>query len=159
MTIEFILNNKKVKIESPAYQSLLDILRIDFNLMGTKSSCRSGECGACLVLVNRDLVNSCLYPAFKVHNKEVLTIEGLASLKEYQIYENAFTELEATNCGFCTPALIMATEGLLSHNNNPSDEEIKDALSGNICLCTGYDKILLAVKEAAKLKRKKKNVR
>jgi carbon-monoxide dehydrogenase small subunit len=130
---------------------LLDVLRDHFHLTGTKEGCGEGECGACSVLINGRVVNSCCFPLANANGKKILTIEGLAATKRYQILKDAFHIEGGSQCGICTPGMIMAAESLLSMNPHPTDEEIRIGLSGNLCRCTGYNMIIKAVKTAAKL--------
>jgi carbon-monoxide dehydrogenase small subunit len=148
--VNFILNGQKVSVESSLSRRLLDVLREDFQLTGTKEGCGEGECGACVVFLNNQLVNSCLLPMNSVMDQEVLTIEGLAQTERFKIIEDAFVAAGAVQCGFCTPGMVMATEYLVRRYKHPTDEEIKEGLSGNICRCTGYQTILEAVKRVFK---------
>lgn len=150
MKINFILNNKKVGIETELSKRLLDVLREDFSLMGTKEGCGEGECGACSVLINNKVVPSCLFPLGNVQGKTVITIEGLSEMKEGQILRDAFSKEGAVQCGFCTPGMLMASHALLSEKPHPTVEEIKIGLSGNLCRCTGYNMIIKAVQRASK---------
>lgn len=149
-TIEFTLNKKKVSIKVDPVRRLLDVLREDFKLTGVKEGCSEGECGACVVFINNQLVNSCMVPMGNVINKEIITIEGFKKTKQFEIIEKSFLEAGAVQCGFCTPGMILATENLLRTYQNPSLEEIKEGLSGNICRCTGYQSIFEAVMLAKK---------
>ncbi len=144
--VSFILNGETVVIETSLSKRLLDVLREDFKLIGTKEGCGEGECGACVIFLDGELVNSCLLPMNSVMNKDVLTIEGFARTNRYQEIEDAFVEAGAVQCGFCTPGMVMATEYLLNKYNRPTEEQIQEGLSGNICRCTGYQTILTAVK-------------
>jgi len=159
MKIDFILNGKKISIECPPFKLLIDILRIDFKLTGTKKGCGKGECGACHVLLNEMLVNSCLIPAFMLKGKKVTTIEGFSRSKQFIDIEEAFMKFHTVRCGFCTPGLVMSTEALLSKKQNPTNEEIKKALAGNICHCNSYKSIIDAVLYAASIRGKKKYAR
>jgi len=154
-TINFTLNEKKVAIEVDPVRRLLDVLREDFKLTGIKEGCSEGECGACVVFINNQLVNSCMVPMGNVINKEIITIEGFKKIKQFEIIEKSFLEAGAVQCGFCTPGMILATENLLRTYKNPSLEEIKEGLSGNICRCTGYqaifEAVILAKKEGGEL--------
>lgn len=145
----FTLNGQKVTVELDASLRLLDVLRDHFKLTGSKEGCGEGECGACSVLINGRVVNSCCFPLANVNGKNVLTIEGLATTKRYQILKDAFHIEGGSQCGICTPGMIMAAESLLSENPHPTDEEIRIGLSGNLCRCTGYNMIIKAVKLAA----------
>ena len=148
--ISFLLNGSKVTVIAEGQARLIDILRISLDHTGTKEGCGEGECGACTVLINGRAVNSCLYPALEVEGQQVTTIEGLQSPKNrLSVIQQAFVDQGAIQCGFCTPGMILSTTALLDSNSNPSDEEIRYALSGNLCRCTGYVQIIEAVKWAA----------
>ena len=149
MEISFILNNKKVKVDVNPTTRLLDVIRDNFSLKGTKEGCGEGECGACTVLVNNEPYNSCLTPIINVLDKEVITIEGFRETEAYKEIADAFSEMGGSQCGFCTPGMILATYAVLRVNSNPTEEEIRDALSGNLCRCTGYQAIVNAVKLVA----------
>ncbi|MEA3355957.1 MAG: (2Fe-2S)-binding protein [Candidatus Bipolaricaulota bacterium] len=153
MRIRTVINGEPIQREVRVEDRLLDLLRNDLHLTGTKEGCGEGECGACTVLIDGKAVNSCLVLAPQVDGKEVLTIEGLAAGDALHPIQRAFVEKGAVQCGFCTPGFIMSTYALLRQNPSPSDEEIKSALEGNLCRCTGYTKILEAVHYAAKLMR------
>jgi carbon-monoxide dehydrogenase small subunit len=148
--IKFILNNQSQEIDTDLNRRLLDVLRNDFNLTGPKEGCGEGECGACAVLLNGRIVNSCSVPLANVISKEIMTIEGFSQTKRYEIIKEAFAEMGGVQCGFCTPGMIIATESLLRHNPHPTIEEIKIGLSGNLCRCTGYNLIVKAIQQAAK---------
>lgn len=150
MKIRFVLNHKKVEIDVDPLKRLLDVLREDFALKGVKEGCGEGECGACAVLVNGKLMNSCLVPVAQVDGKEVLTVEGYKNTEKYKIIEEAFLEAGAVQCGFCTPGMVMAIEALLSRNPSPEESDVREALSGNLCRCTGYNMIVDAVLLAAR---------
>lgn len=149
MEISFVLNNKKVKVDVNPTTRLLDVIRDNFSLKGTKEGCGEGECGACTVLVNNEPYNSCLTPVINVLDKEVITIEGFRETEAYKKIADAFSEMGGSQCGFCTPGMILATYAVLRVNSNPTEEEIRDALSGNLCRCTGYQAIVNAVKLVA----------
>ena len=149
MEISFIINNKKVKVNVDPSMRLLDVIRDEFHLTGTKEGCGEGECGACTVLVNDEPYNSCLTPVINVKDKEVLTIEGFRETKEYRVIADAFADMGGSQCGFCTPGMILVSYALLKKNPHPSEEEIRFALSGNLCRCTGYVAIVNAVKKAS----------
>ena len=129
----------------PAFATLLDVLREDLELTGTKYGCGEGECGACSVLLDGDVVNACLVLALECEGSEVVTVEGLTAGGELHPIQKAFVDHGAIQCGFCTPGMIMATHALLQKNPSPSEDEIKRALEGNLCRCTGYRKIIDAV--------------
>lgn len=150
MKLEFTLNGRPRTMEADGSKRLLDFIREDLHLTGTKEGCGEGECGACTILLDDKAVHSCLVLAGQLEGHRVTTIEGLAENGELDIIQNAFVEHVAIQCGFCTPGMIMSTKGLLLQNPDPSEEEIRIALSGNICRCSGYVQILAAVRDAAK---------
>jgi carbon-monoxide dehydrogenase small subunit len=149
MRIRFRLNGRDVDIQADADTRLLDVLREDLHLSGTKEGCGEGECGACTVLVDGEPVNSCLLLAPQADGCDVMTIEGLADGPRLHPIQEAFVEAGAVQCGFCTPGFLLATYALLCANPRPTDEEILTALEGNLCRCTGYNRILAAVRLAA----------
>ena len=144
------VNGDSVEVAVESGVMLIDVLRGELRLTGTKESCGRGECGACTVLLDGKTVNSCITPAMKAMNREVWTIEGLGSPGKLHPIQEAFVEHGAVQCGFCTPGVIMSVEALLDENPNPSKAEVRAGLSGNICRCTGYVKIVDAVLAAAK---------
>ena len=148
--ISFILNNKEVDIVADPLKRLLDVLREDFMLTGPKEGCGEGECGACSVLLDGKLVNSCLVAVGKIEGKYITTIEGFRETEQYAVLEQAFSIAGAVQCGFCIPGMIMAAQALLSANPDPNEQEIREALSGNLCRCSGYTMIIQAVNLAAK---------
>lgn len=148
--IEFRLNGVPVKIDTNPNRRLLDVLREDFSMTGVKEGCGEGECGACAVLLDHEIVNSCSVPIANCVKKDIVTIEGYSKTSRYNVLRNAFEEEGAVQCGFCTPGMMIAAESLLNKNPNPTDEEIKIGLSGNLCRCTGYSMIIKAVKRAVK---------
>jgi len=149
--ISFILNGSEVRVAVGGHQRLIDILRGPLGQTGTKEGCGEGECGSCTVIINGRAVNSCLYPAPEAEGKTVTTIEGLQGTKnELSVIQKSFVEEGAIQCGFCTPGMIMSAKALLDSNPAPSEEDIRDALQGNLCRCTGYIQIIEAVKEAAR---------
>ncbi len=151
MTLEFMLNGGPVALDGvPAEESLLDLLRLRLDLKGTKEGCGVGECGACTVLLDGLAVNACLTPAWKAAGRSVTTIEGLSAGDRAHPIQEAFLEAGAVQCGFCTPGLVLATHGLLEQNPDPGEREIKTALAGNLCRCTGYHDIVRAVRRAAR---------
>ena len=150
MLVRFTLNGRPVAVEADPKRRLVDVLREDLHLMGTKEACGEGECGACTILLDNEAVHSCMILFPQVEGREVVTIEGLAENGQLDIIQQAFVDNVAIQCGYCTPGMIMSTKGLLLKNPDPTDEEIRIALSGNICRCTGYVQTLAAVRQAAK---------
>lgn len=148
-TIEFSVNGKKVRLPVEGSQTLLDLLREQLGLTGTKRGCNQGDCGACTVLVDGQPVNSCLVLAGEVAGKDITTIEGLGQDDKLHPLQQAFIDHNAVQCGFCTPGLILTAVALLEENPNPTDEEIRFFLQGNLCRCTGYSTIVQAIKAAA----------
>lgn len=149
MKIEFRLNGRLVALQADADARFLDVLRETLQLTGTKEGCGEGECGACTVLVDGEPVNSCLMLAAQVDGCDVLTIEGLAEGGRLHPIQQAFVDSGAVQCGFCTPGFVLSTYALLRRTPEPSDGDILTALEGNLCRCTGYAKILGAVRLAA----------
>ena len=143
--LELTVNGELVRLKVPPFATLLDVLRNDLELTGTKYGCGEGECGACSVLLDGKLVNSCLILALECGGSEVLTIEGLQANGRLHPIQQAFVDHGAIQCGFCTPGMIMATYALLEANPSPTEAEVKRALEGNLCRCTGYRKIVDAV--------------
>lgn len=148
--IKFNLNHKDVEVELDPSSRLLDVLRNHFGLMGTKEGCGEGSCGACVVLMDGYSVNSCLLPLANVEGHSIITIEEFSKTKRYEVLRDAFADEGGSQCGFCTPGMIIASESLLSHNPHPTEEEVRAGLSGNLCRCTGYQAIVHAVLEASK---------
>lgn len=152
-SITFTLNGEQVTVEERPGEVLADLLRGRLGLTGTKVACREGECGACTVLLDGEAVHSCLTAAIQLEGREVTTIEGLAEMGALDIIQTCFVEELAIQCGYCTPGMIMSAEALLRKNPDPTEDEIRLALSGNICRCSGYVQIVRAVKRAAKERR------
>ena len=150
MIVKFVLNGELVSPDVDPSRRLIDILREDFFLTGAKEGCGEGECGSCTVLMDGLPVHSCLVLAGQLEGHEVLTVEGLAQNGELDLLQNAFVENNAVHCGFCTPGMIMSAKGLLMKNPDPTEDEVREALSGNICRCSDYRQIVMAVKDAAK---------
>lgn len=148
--IKFNLNGEDVVIDLVPSMRLLDVLRDHLHLTGPKEGCGEGECGACSVLLNGKVVNSCSVPLANVQGQEVITIEGFAKTARYKILETAFANQGGSQCGICTPGMIMAAESLLRTNPHPTDAEIRVGLSGNLCRCTGYNMIVKAIRWASK---------
>lgn len=147
--VEFIVNDRSYKISIEPQMTLAEVLRDKLDLMGTKVSCGAGECGACTVLVGGKAVLACLTLAMSVRGKHITTIEGIAENGELHPIQKAFIEHGAIQCGFCTPGMILTSKAFLDANPNPKREEVKKALAGNLCRCTGYVKIVDAVIDAA----------
>lgn len=144
------INGEEVEFLCEPRQTLLEVLREGLGLTGTKEGCSNGNCGACSVILDGVMVNSCLMLAVEVQGKSVTTIEGIATLQGLHPLQEEFLRQGAVQCGFCTPGMILAAKSLLDHNPRPSESEIRYWLSGNLCRCTGYDKIVRAVQAAAK---------
>ena len=149
MRVELTVNGERREADVWAGESLLFALRERLGLPGSKNACEQGECGSCSVLLDGQLVCSCLVLAAQADGHDVVTVEGLASNGELHPVQDAFVRAGAVQCGFCTPGLVVAAADLLQHSPRPSDDEIREALSGNLCRCTGYQKILEAVRLAA----------
>jgi len=144
------LNGEEIQIEVAACATLASVLREQLDLTGTKIGCEEGECGACTVLVDGRAVNSCLYPALKANGCRVVTVEGLAHDGELHPLQRAFIEHGAVQCGYCTPGLLLAGVALLSQHPHPTDAQIRRAISGNLCRCTGYLQVIAAIREVAR---------
>lgn len=149
ITLSFTLNGDPTSVEIDENARLLDVLRDVLGLTGTKEGCGVGECGACTVIVNGDAVDSCLVLAASVEGKSVTTIEGLSKEGQLDVIQQAVLNHHALQCGFCTPGFIMSAKALLDKNPHPTREEIKVAISGNLCRCTGYQQLVDAFEEAA----------
>lgn len=149
MTIDFIVNDKEYNIDINPEMRLIDVLRNKLGLTGVKEGCGEGECGACTVIMDGEAVNSCLVMAVQARGKKIITIEGLGKNGELDPLQSAFIENGAVQCGYCTPGMIMSAKALLLKNPNPTEEEIREAIAGNICRCTGYNNIVKAIKTAS----------
>jgi carbon-monoxide dehydrogenase small subunit len=147
------VNERAFDLEIPAHHTLLDVLRDDVRLTGTKECCSEGECGACTVLVNGEAVCSCLVLAIEMDGRQITTIEGLVSNGQMDPIQEAFVATGAVQCGFCIPGMIMAARQLLSSNPHPTRAEIQEGLAGNLCRCGGYSRIVDAVAKAAESRR------
>jgi xanthine dehydrogenase iron-sulfur cluster and FAD-binding subunit A len=147
--INFRLNNKEVTYSGNLSECLLDVLRNEYKLTGTKCGCKEGECGACSVIVNGRLINSCLVAMGSLNNCDVLTIEGYSKSARFAALDKAYASVSAVQCGFCIPGMILASECILSEHQHPTDEDIREGISGNICRCTGYNSIVRAIELAA----------
>ena len=150
ITIRFKINGKQIEVETKSNKRLLDLLREDLGLTGTKEGCAIGECGACTVIMNKKAVNSCMILAGQVDGKEIITIEGIGDTKKLHPLQKNFLKTGAVQCGFCTPGMLMSAYALLLENKKPSEEEIKEAIEGNLCRCTGYKQIIDAIQKTAK---------
>ncbi len=153
--IQFTLNGHSVSREVPNHRLLLDLLRDEIGATGTKEGCGTGDCGACTVFLNGKPVNSCLVLSGELDGADLVTIEGLKIGPELHPIQKAFLQDGGAQCGYCTPGMLMMSKALLDENPDPSEEEIRFALSGNLCRCTGYAKIVQAVQDAAKILRGK----
>ena len=149
MKLDFILNGRNTVVETEPDRRLLDLLRTELHMTGTKEGCGEGECGACTVIIDGEAVHSCLVLACQLEGKSVITIEGLEENGELSDIQRIFVEETAIQCGYCTTGMIMSAKALLRHNSNPSEAEIRTALSGNICRCSGYTQIIRAVRRTA----------
>jgi carbon-monoxide dehydrogenase small subunit len=147
--ISFILNGKSQELHIQPWRTLLEIIREDLQLTGTKEGCGEGECGSCTVMMGDKTVNSCLVPAVEADNMEITTIEGLADGDNLDPIQEAFVSYAGMQCGFCTPGMIMSAKELLESNPNPNEEEIREGIAGNFCRCTGYTKIIESISAAA----------
>ncbi len=148
--IRFTINREVKEIEVEPNKTLLKMLREDLDLIGAKEGCGAGECGACTVLVNNEPVNSCLMLAVEADGKEILTIESLSDGVNLEPLQESFIEHNALQCGYCTPGMVMSAKALLNRNSHPTEEDVKEALAGNLCRCTGYQRIINAVLDVAK---------
>jgi carbon-monoxide dehydrogenase small subunit len=148
-TIALRVNGEDVNIEAHPMTRLLDVLREHLHLTGTKEGCGEGECGACAILMNGALVNSCLVPAIQAAGADIVTIEGVARADDLDVVQRAFIDEGGSQCGICTPGMIIAARALLERHPDPTEEQIREGLAGNLCRCTGYMRIFAAVKAAA----------
>lgn len=149
-TADLVVNGTRHSVEVAVHHTLLDVLRFQLDLTGSKECCAEGECGACTVIVDGRLVNSCLVLAVEVDGQEITTIEGLGAEGRLNPVQDAFLATGAVQCGFCIPGMVMSAHYLLEHNPDPSTEEVREGLSGNLCRCAGYTRITDAVLTAAK---------
>ncbi|NOZ13181.1 MAG: (2Fe-2S)-binding protein [Acidobacteria bacterium] len=148
--IQFTLNGTPVSLESDPMRRLLDVLRDDFSETGVKEGCGEGECGACSVFLNGKLVNSCLVALGSIEGMNVETIVHFKNTPAYRVIEQAFSDAGAVQCGFCTPGMVLAAYALLKNNPHPGENDIREAISGNLCRCTGYNMIVDGIRLAAK---------
>ncbi len=150
-TVHFKLNGESIQIEVSPHLTLLQVLRNELEMTGTKEGCGMGECGACTVLIDGKAVNACLFPIMEIEGKSVTTIEGLMGIDgTLHPLQRSFIENGAVQCGFCTPGMVLSAKALLDENPKPTEEEIRHAISGNLCRCTGYLQIIKAIKETSK---------
>jgi carbon-monoxide dehydrogenase small subunit len=143
--VSFKVNEKKIVLDVGSKERLIDTLRNQLKLTGTKEGCGIGECGACTVILNGEAVHSCLVLTAQLENSEVITVEGLETKGKLDPLQQAFIDYNAVQCGFCTPGMLMSAKALLMRNPHPTREEIKTALEGNLCRCTGYEQIIKAI--------------
>lgn len=148
------INRERHKVIVRSRESLLDVLRNKLDLTGTKECCNEGDCGACTVIMGGRAVNACLVLAVEAEGEEIMTVEGLAQGTHLHPLQETFIKFGGFQCGFCTPGMLMSAKALLDENPDPTDEEIRRGISGNLCRCTGYVKIIQSIREAAKLMRK-----
>lgn len=144
--LKLLVNSKTFTVDCHPFARLLDVLREELKLTGTKEGCGEGECGACSVIMDGKLVNSCLVPALQAHNKKILTVEGLSN-KSMSPLQKAFIQCGGAQCGICTPGMLIAAHALKTRKKNPSKEDIREGLSGNLCRCTGYSQIIESVQK------------
>jgi aerobic carbon-monoxide dehydrogenase small subunit len=148
--ITLIVNGRSEQLRVASNQTLLGLLREQLNLTGTKNGCHAGECGACTILMNGEPVNSCLVLAVECDAAEIITVEGLSHDQQLSVLQQALIDAGAVQCGFCTPGMLISARALLDRNPHPNEAEIKEALVGNLCRCTGYVRIIDGIKEAAR---------
>ena len=148
-TIIFVLNGQSQSWHGNPLRRLLDVLRNDYGLTGVKEGCGEGECGACAVLLDGALVNSCLLTMGQVQDRQIMTIEGFAKTPRFAVLEKAFLAEGGIQCGFCTPGMLLAAEALLRREPHPTETEVRRGISGNLCRCTGYNMIVAAILQAA----------
>ena len=148
--ISLRVNDRQYEVAVDVNRTLADLLRYDLGLTGTKKGCETGECGCCTVILDGKPVNSCLVLAVQAREREVLTVEGLETENGLHPLQAAFVEKGAIQCGFCTSGMLLSAKSLLEKNQNPSENEIRTAISGNLCRCTGYQKIVEAIQQAGK---------
>ena len=149
MKLQFTVNGLDRQIEAPPMKRLLDVLRENLRLTGVKEGCGEGECGACSIILDNEVINSCLVPACQVNGSTIITVEGLADDGRLNPLQQAFLECGGAQCGICTPGMLIAARALLDQNSKPSRDQIKEAIAGNLCRCTGYVKIIDSIEQAA----------
>jgi len=153
MSYRFFVNGDPIEVEVPGMRRLLDVLREDLALTGTKEGCGEGECGACSVLLDGAVVDACLVPICQVDGTSVRTVEGLGTQEQLNDLQSAFLEAGGAQCGICTPGMLMAAEAFLASSDHATDDSIREAIAGNLCRCTGYTKIVEAIAQAAERRR------
>ncbi len=151
MMINFILNGSSISIDVEHSRRLLDVLRDDLKLTSVKEGCGEGECGSCAVLLNGQLINSCLIAAATLEGQEVVTLEGYRLTKRFEAIKEGFESCGSVQCGFCTPGFVMAAEALLSSNRDPTEDEVIKGIEGNLCRCTGYQMIVAGILKAKEI--------
>ena len=149
--INFTINGELEQVDVPANMTLLELLRESLALTGTKNGCAAGECGACTVMINGEPVNSCLVLAVECAGAEIITVEGLARDSQLDVVQRAIIDAGGVQCGYCTPGILISSRALIDRNPHPSEADIREALVGNLCRCTGYVRIIEGVKEAARM--------
>ncbi|MDO5708179.1 MAG: (2Fe-2S)-binding protein [Andreesenia angusta] len=152
---KFNINGKEYEIEIDGKDRLIDLLRDKLHLTGTKEGCGEGECGACTVLIDGEIADSCLVLAFQCIDKNIVTIEGIGNDEELDPSQQAFIENGAVQCGFCIPGMVLSSKAIIDKYEYPTEEQIKIGISGNLCRCTGYNKMIESVKRAAEIKRER----
>lgn len=157
MKISLKINDKLYEISVREDMRLIDLLRDELGLIGTKEGCGEGECGACTIIMDGETVNSCMVMAFQAHGSEIITIEGLEREERLHPVQKAYMDVGAVQCGFCIPGMVLSTKALLDKKSHPTEEEIREGLSGNLCRCTGYNKMLDATKKAIKYMEEEKD--
>ena len=149
MAVTFKLNGKQVEYAGSESARLLDVLREDFGLTGVKCGCKEGECGACSVIMDGRLVNSCMVAVGRAGGADIVTIEGYRETERFKVLDEAYASVSAVQCGFCIPGMVLASECILRENPHPTEAEIREGISGNLCRCTGYNAIVRAIQIAA----------
>lgn len=148
--IKFILNGQEVTSKANANERLLDVLRNEFSITGVKCGCKEGECGACSIILDGRLVNSCMVAMGSIEGSTIITIEGYRETERFTVLDSAYASVSAVQCGFCIPGMILASECILAKNPNPTEADIRDGIAGNLCRCTGYNAIVNAILIASK---------
>ena len=149
-SINFCLNGKKIEWDGSASERFLDVLRSEFQNTGVKCGCKEGECGACSVIIDGTLINSCMVAMGALEGCEVMTIEGYKNTERFKILEEAYASVSAVQCGYCIPGMVLASESILAKNPHPTEEDIRVGISGNLCRCTGYNSIVNAIMIASR---------